>query len=172
MFYGLRSDADMEVLNSALASLRSIFPRVVGTDNMILLNRSLGFRRDRKFMQAVQRQSHDAQERSLFLRLHTLAWGAVHALNTTGDFVECGVYRGYSSAVLAEYLDFATLPRQFYLYDTFAGIPPEQDAEQHDDPIYHADGLYQSVVARFAAYPNIRVIRGAVPESFAEGVPD
>ena len=37
----------------------------------------------------------------------------------------------------------------------------------HDNP-----RMYDDVVARFAAYPFVRVIRGAVPDSFAQGFPD
>jgi hypothetical protein len=123
-------------------------------------------------MQAMRRHATDAQERSLIWRLHTLVWGAMHALNSPGDFVECGVYKGFSSAVIADYLDFATLPRQFYLYDTFAGIPPKYDSEHHDAEIYHAKGLYESVVERFTPYPNVRVVRGAIPDSFVDAVPN
>jgi hypothetical protein len=171
MFYGLR-EGQQGTLESALHALRGIFQKVHAVDNMILINRALAYRHDKRFMEAIRRHAHDAQERSLLLRLHTLVWAALNALNVPGDFVECGVYRGFSSAVVTDYLDFAALPRQFYLYDTFAGIPPQYDSEQHDDAAYHAEGLYESVVQRFAAYPNVRILRGAVPDSFAQGVPE
>src|SRR5262249_11358911 len=70
------------------------------------------------------------------------------------------------------YLDFANVPRRWYLYDTFAGIPPQYDSEKHDHPDYHIEGLYESVVARFARYPNVRVVRGPVPDTFAEALPE
>jgi asparaginyl-tRNA synthetase len=43
--------------------------------------------------------------------------------------VECGVFRGFMTAVAARYLDFGASARRWYLYDTFEGIPaPRQQA--------------------------------------------
>ena len=112
------------------------------------------------------------QEVSLALRLNTLLWAAESALHVEGDFVEAGVFRGFCSAVIADYLDFATVPKSFYLYDTFDGIPPELDSERHNSRIFSEPGLHEKVVARFAPYPNVRVVKGAVPASFAEAMPE
>jgi predicted O-methyltransferase YrrM len=35
------------------------------------------------------------------------------------------VWRGFCSAVIADYLDFDRVPKRFYLYDTFDGIVPD-----------------------------------------------
>jgi O-methyltransferase len=101
-----------------------------------------------------------------------LAWAATHALRVPGDFVECGVWRGFCSAVLADYLDFDRVEKTFYLYDTFAGIPAGYDSENHDAPALREAGLYESVLERFSRYPNVRVVRGVVPDSFAVAVPE
>jgi O-methyltransferase len=171
MFYGFRRKGDREFLDGAVKRFRQSFRRVVAIDNTILFDRTIGFKDDEKFMQALERNAAGFQERALILRLHTLAWGALQALHTAGDFVECGVYRGFCSAVVADYVDFATLPRQFYLYDTFAGIPPEYDSEKHDHSRYHSAGLHDFVRERFARFPNVRIVRGVVPDAFAEAVP-
>ena len=39
-----------------------------------------------------------------------------------GDFVECGVNKGFLSSAIMEYLDWNSLDRGFYLLDTFAGL--------------------------------------------------
>ncbi len=172
MFYGRFNDpANREFLGAAIARFRRIFTSVYANDNVILFNRSLGFQRDRKFVEACGRNAGNAQERSLMLRLNTLAWAANHALKVPGDFVECGVWRGFCSAVIADYLDFDRVNKTFYLYDTFAGIPPEYDSEGHDSPVLRDEGLYERVVDRFSRYPNVRVVRGVVPDSFADAVP-
>jgi O-methyltransferase len=106
------------------------------------------------------------------LRLNTLTWAASEALRIPGDFVECGVWRGFCSAVIADYLDFARVPKRFYPYDTFDGIPPQYDSEGHDAPPFHEPGLYESVVKRFARFPNVQVVRGIVPDRFAQAAPD
>jgi O-methyltransferase len=173
MFYGRFDDpASREFLAAAIARFRQIFDSVFAADNVILFNRSLAFRYDRKLIEAGTRNASNAQERSLLLRLNTLAWAASHALRIPGEFVECGVWRGYCSAVVADYLDFDQVAKTFYLYDTFEGIPPEYDSERHDSPLFREEGLYASVVARFARFPNIRIVRGVVPQSFAEALPE
>src|SRR6266576_2139201 len=39
-------------------------------------------------------------------------------------FVECGVYRGAMSRMIAHYIGFENMPhKRFYLFDTFRGLP-------------------------------------------------
>ena len=173
MFYsqGLKDPAEREFLREALVRFEKIFGQVFAGDNVILLGRSLGWRRSKRFMAAFRDNARTPQERSLELRLNTLAWAAEQALHTTGDFVECGVFRGFSSAVLCAYLDFAQVPRRYWLYDTFAGIPENYDTEKHNSPIYAEPGLYEKAVERFRPYPNVLVMRGAIPEVFTEAAP-
>lgn len=173
MFYGKFKDpADQAFLQEAVDRFRKIFGSVFAGDNVILFGRTLGFRRDRKFMQAFRAHATNHQERSLELRLNTLVWAASEALHLPGDFVECGVWRGFCSAVIADYLDFETVPKTYYLYDTFAGIPPEFDSEKHDAPAFAAPGLYEKVLATFSRYANVRVVKGIVPYSFADAAPE
>jgi predicted O-methyltransferase YrrM len=89
-----------------------------------------------------------------------------------GDFVECGVYRGFSTAVVANYLRFGEHRRNWYLYDTFAGIPVDQLSPGHTSPEAYAEpGIYEFVRQRFAKYPNVRVLRGRIPEILDEASP-
>jgi hypothetical protein len=173
VFYGkLRDRSNRELFTLALQGFRKIFYPVYASDNVILFGRTLGFSRNQKLMEAFRNNARNPQERSLLLRINTLAWAASEALRLPGDFVECGVWRGFCSAVLTEYLDFQNLDRTFYLYDTFAGIPAELDSEKHDVPAFREPGLYEKVVERFSRYPNVKVIRGAIPDSFSTAVPE
>jgi hypothetical protein len=171
MFYGFKNKEDLDFFQRALERFAQIFGNVFATDNVILVDRNLGYLNDKKFEQACERNARNDQERSLVLRLNTLIWAASEALRLPGDFVECGVFRGFCSAVIADYLDFERVPKRFYLYDTFDGIPPPYDTENHDAPAYHESGLYESVVQRFSRYPNVQVVRGIVPDSFAQAAP-
>ena len=151
-------------------------------DCLASLNKSCGFRADRKFVEAFRRNARGTtEEHGRDWRLHTLAWAARHALALDGDFVECGVFEGFMSATLCEYLDFARQPKTFYLYDTFEGFS-EKYSSPEDFGIhrgfyalaqkeYRRAGLYEAVVERFAAYPNVKVIRGAVPDSLEGTMP-
>ena len=173
MFYGrFKDQSDHDFFRGALERFATLFHDVFAADNVILFERSLAFLNDKKFSQACEKNARNDQERSLVLRLNTLVWAALEALRVPGDFVECGVWRGFCSAVIADYLDFERVPKKFYLYDTFDGIPPQYDSEGHDAPDFHEAGLYESVVGRFARFPNVQVVRGIVPDSFAQAAPE
>jgi hypothetical protein len=50
--------------------------------------------------------------------------------NIPGDFVECGVWRGGSSMMIAEALaQVNSTDRKIFLYDTFEGMPDPTDAD-------------------------------------------
>ncbi len=166
MFY-LKTDdpADKQFFEQALLRMQRMFRRMLALDNVILFDRTLGYQQDAEFLRAFRGNTRTEQERSLELRCNTLAWAGAHALHVPGDFVECGVYQGFSSAFLADYLNFATVGKSFYLYDTFAGIPEGYDTENKDHPALAEPGLYEGVRERFAAYPNVRIVRGIVPDT-------
>jgi len=173
MFYGnLSDDADKLFLRYAIARFQKIFGSVFAGDNVMLFERSLGYRRNKRFVNAFNANAFTAQEKSLELRLNTLTWAAEHALHVEGDFVECGVWKGFCSAVITDYLDFKQITKTYYLYDTFEGIPEGYDAEKHNSPLLSEPGLYENVIERFRKHPNVRVIKGIVPQSFEQAVPE
>ncbi len=173
MFYGrFRDSQDIEFLKDAIERFKTMFYRVFAGDNIILFDRNLGFLENQKFIEAFSSNVQTEQDESLIMRLHTLTWAAEHALAIEGDFVECGVFRGFCSAVIARYLDFEKIDKTFYLYDTFEGIPEEYNSEKIEAPVYAEPGIHESVVRRFSQYPNVRIVKGIVPETFAEAVPE
>ena len=94
----------------------------------------MGFLEDPEFLKSIEPEARSDQDRSLVWRLHVLCWAAANALKLKGDFVECGVFHGFSTAVAARYLDFGKQARTWYLYDTFAGIPADQLNPGHVSP--------------------------------------
>jgi O-methyltransferase len=132
---------------------------------LITFERNMGFYEDERFMQAFNSEAAGEQERSIIWRLHVLCWCARNCLRREGDFVECGVYRGFSTAVAARYLEFGARDKRWFLYDTFSGIPDDQLNPGHPSPAMYAEaGLYEGCRARFAEYANVHVIQGRVPE--------
>ena len=174
MFYGKfpKGEEDRTFLIYALKRFRTMFSAVYANDNVILFNRSLGFTRDKKMMQAFDKNALRRQEQTLLLRINTMIWAVKQALSVEGDFVECGVFRAFCASVVVDYLDFEKLDRQFYLYDTFEGIPPEFDSESHDHPVLREEGLYDTVLKRFEKYENVHVVKGLVPYSFETKSPE
>jgi O-methyltransferase len=53
-----------------------------------------------------------------------------------GCVIECGVWRGGMSAAMAEVLG---LDRQYFLFDSFEGLPPAQDIDGEEAKRYQAD---------------------------------
>jgi O-methyltransferase len=151
-------------------------------DRLASIDKSCGFLADSKFTAAFNRNAEQTgEEPGRAWRLHTLAWAAKHALKLEGDFVECGVFEGFMSSTLAEYLDFGKCGKTFYLYDTFEGFSPKYSSPadfgvHHEffafaQSVYGRPGLHASVVERFKQYPNIKVIRGVVPDVLLQESP-
>jgi hypothetical protein len=91
----------------------------------------------------------------------------------SGDFVECGVFRGFKSFFLCKYFQFENMKRKFWLYDTFAGL-----AEKYSDgsPVtaeeHNKANLFEFVTERFSPYENVNIVQGMVPDSFEINVPE
>jgi len=160
-------------LNEAIESLSKAFAYTFAGDMLITFDRNMGFFEDARFMDAFNAHAATGIEKSLVWRLHVLCWCAHNGLRRAGDFVECGVYQGFCSAVAARYLDFAGRDKQWYLYDTFAGIPADQLDNGKPSPLAYAQqGLYEACRQRFAAYPNVHVIQGRVPDVLRGRAPE
>ncbi len=178
MFYGNFKGDRRERFDAALHTLNEVCGPMYAADNLIGLQRAAGFLKEEKFRDALNRNAQNQQEKSLAWRLHTLVWAAQNVRHLSGDFVECGVWKGFCFAFLTDYLSFADLDRHLYLFDTFEGIPEALNSEQRSNDIYKAetaddpDAIYNSVRNRFASVPNTHIVRGIVPDSFDQDCPE
>jgi hypothetical protein len=128
------------------------------------------------FCKAYDRGRRAASDYKWHWRVHIGLWAAVTASKLGGDFVECGVNRGFMSSAIMEYLDWDSLNRTFYLLDTFAGLDPghvsqedrERGAIERNERALKK-GFYvrgtESVKANFSQWKNTRIIQGTVPET-------
>jgi hypothetical protein len=157
-------------------------------DQLLTLDKSAGFMSDPRFLKAYQaiRGSHIYDDydspHTIAWRLHTLVWAAQRAVDLPGDFVECGVFKGDMSWVVTQMVDFGKLPKKFYLYDTFLGFSPKYSSVD-DFPdnrwffdfansVYKDENIYPMVVNKFKDLPNVQIVRGVVPESFTQALPE
>jgi hypothetical protein len=115
--------------------------------------------------------------RHLEWRVHVALWLATQAVQSPGDFIECGVNTGIMSGAIMTYLDFNRFPdRRFFLLDTFAGIPVEQISEAErahgvagmNAKYQGGDRLFDTVRKKFSAWPGSRLVRGKVPDTLVE----
>lgn len=107
-------------------------------------------------------------------RVHTILWAAEHGTKIPGDFVECGVNTGIYSLAICDYLDFNSLSKHFWLFDTYNGIPCDQASPEETDlglvtnyNAYYSD-CFELVKENFSPWPKAVPIRGRVPESLSE----
>lgn len=139
---------------------------VFWADNLIVWGRSLGFLDDKAFVAAWEKSAKAVHERGILWRTAVLAWAARQALRREGGFVECGCYAGTSMRIVLDAVDVGARP--VFLYDLFE----HAEGMAHHAMPAHGPELFDTVKARFAADPNVTVIKGFVPDSFAQGVPD
>ncbi len=186
---GSKSEAQRADLFDAIVErlLPSNHQTLFWGDRMLTLDKAAGFLDDPAFRDSFEaiRGAHiyDAYRSSQTIawRLHTLVWAARCGLSHDGDFVECGVFKGDMAWVVATVLGVALRERRYFLYDSFEGLAPAsaptQDADHEQfvafsNNVYREPGIYESVVARFAGMPNVRIIRGFLPNSLALEMPD
>jgi len=125
------------------------------------------FIKDPQFLRAYEAAQKHESGVNIRWRMHVTQWAGSHAMQLGGDFVECGVNRGFLSASVMSYLNFKSLhDRKFFLFDTYSGLVDalvtEEDAAAYRHP--YAD-CYDFVVDSFKEYPNVVIVKGVVPDS-------
>lgn len=111
-----------------------------------------------------------------YWRVHVGLWAARSALRVEGDFVECGVNRGFLSSAIMHSLDWDKTGKTFYLLDTFSGIDDRfvSDREKEGGVLNRNkrdldSGFYtvvpESVRLNFSEWANIKIVVGSIPET-------
>lgn len=105
-------------------------------------------------------------------RARIALWGAEIGMKLEGDFVECGVHTGLFSMTICHALKFAKSKKNFYLFDTFDGIPlagldgQELSRAKDSNRDYYHD-VFSVAQRNFAPFPNAHLIKGALPSSLS-----
>jgi O-methyltransferase len=161
------TEASDAAVQDAVKLLHASGQTFFGAEDLHVLNRNMSFTKDKVFMKLYREMAEDGKEKGRLWRLHIFLWAFINGLRLQGDLIECGVYRGFSSALAVRYTKFERIAKTLYLFDTWEGIPADQldtgrlQIEKYKDPDNHA-----KVQARFKDYPNVRIVKGRVPESF------
>ena len=104
-------------------------------------------------------------------RVAIACWAAQHATHLQGDFVECGVNTGILSLAVCEHVNFNSLNKTCYLFDTFAGIPESQISENERATRLISNtkypDCYERTSANFRDYPRVKLVRGMVPDTLS-----
>lgn len=115
-------------------------------------------------------------KRGRYLMLHQFAGFAADRIET-GDFAECGCWRGHSTFMLSRILERHG-GGDFHVFDSFEGLSPytEQDRgalapadpEAAEQRRRHFAADYESVKRALSRFPFVRLYKGWIPERFAE----
>ena len=106
-----------------------IYTNTTFADDGLISEHISDFMNDKKFLHAYQQgtaqgglENHSG---GIQFRVYICCWAAAYASKLDGDFVECGVGKGVISKTICVYLNFNEYNKNFYLFDTFSGIPIE-----------------------------------------------
>ncbi|MFM9872466.1 MAG: TylF/MycF/NovP-related O-methyltransferase [Fimbriimonadaceae bacterium] len=105
-------------------------------------------------------------------RVHVALWAAEMAAKVPGDFVECGVNKGFMSSAMMQLLDWNSMDRMFWLLDTFDGIDERFLSEEEkasgrmgmNDGEFYVKGV-ELVRENFSEWERVEIVVGAVPET-------
>jgi hypothetical protein len=111
-----------------------------------------------------------------YWRVHVGLWAARSSLRVDGDFVECGVNRGFLSSAIMHSLDWDKTGRTFYLLDTFAGRDERFLSKKEKEGGVMGknrreleSGFYtstlESVRKNFSEWSNKKIVVGSIPET-------
>ena len=180
------------IMNSKMRVVQ-VIPKHGYVDDGLMSNHVTDFLYDEKFMNAYKegkktgalKNMADSIRSELYsgdihYRAYIACYFAKYCSKLDGDFVECGVGKGLLSKTIVSYLNFAKINKNFFLFDTFEGIPIHQgkDCEIENmnflNKIYYNDysgkegNYYNDVCKTFSNYPNVKIIKGIIPESFKD----
>ena len=137
----------------------SVQPGFHFADNFFTWGRNNSMFEDGAFFEAWSANASSDSDRAIVWRRYVLACAAFHAVHLEGDFVECGCYRGVGIKTVVDYLGGIAFPRTFWGYDLFE----YSQGMEHHSMADHGPGLADEVRAKFADYPQVRIVQGEIP---------
>jgi O-methyltransferase len=97
-----------------------------------------------------------------------------HCLNIEGDFVEMGVYKGGTTAIINRILSEQNSAKHFFAYDTFEGMPETDSLKDFHREKDFADVNLASVkeyISRYSPVSRLSLVPGILPKSALETLP-
>lgn len=164
--WGIQNVPRFEELMKEVSTLVS--PGIYFSDNLFTWGRNNSLNDDAAFQKAWLSNIKNQSDYTISWRRYILATSAYHCVQLEGDFVECGVYWGTGVKTVVDYLGGTEFPKTFWAYDTYDYHPEEGHAAFSDQK----DGFFEQVQDRFKEYPQVKPIKGLLPQSFNGNCPE
>lgn len=160
---------DQESFSQSVRQLTaSMPPGYHASDNFITWGRNNSMFDDQAFVNAWQGNCESAADKGIVWRRYILATSAFHCVQLEGDFVECGAYTGVGVKTVVDYLGGTRFPKTFWAYDVF-------EHQDHMDNVPMPEvgpELFSRVEKKFQNYPQVRLVKGLIPDSFKDHCPE
>lgn len=163
--WGISDPARFQALMEEAKSL--VTPGYYLGDNLFTWGRNNSLFEDAAFRAAWTANIQNDADQAIAWRRYVLATLAYNVLPLAGDFVECGVYVGSGIKTVMDYLGGKEFPKTFWGYDTF-----DYNPVQGHSFAGQTEGFFEQVQARFEGYMQVRLIKGFIPDSFVQGMPE
>jgi O-methyltransferase len=150
------------------------------SDGLAVWGKSVDFLNSARFLEAyrygmnsghkIMRDAGSDADIHIEWRVFVCCWAAYQARHLPGDFVECGVNTGILSLAICKYIDFNATGKNFFLFDTFCGIPENQmvrdeaDHARQNNKEYYEE-CYEVTRRNFSPFPKATLVRGCVPDT-------
>jgi O-methyltransferase len=146
-------------------------------DDGTATNHITDFMKDKKFIKSYnlgkKTGALNNHPGDIHFRAYIACYCATHAKKIKGDFVECGVGKGIISTIICNYLNFNNIKKNFYLIDTFQGIPINNNLNKNEiktanflNKIHFNNNYYENIVNNFKNFNNVNIIQGEIPTVF------
>lgn len=162
--WGITDPAKFQSLMGEL--LKLLTPGYYMGDNLLTWGRNNSLFEDEAFRKSWTENQLNASDQAIAWRRYILACAAYHCVHLPGDFVECGVYMGSAIKTVIDYMGGKEFPKKFWGYDTFDSNPTSHQFKEQKD------GLYERVQNWFEGYPQVRLVKGLLPESLYGNSPE
>ncbi|MBK1694625.1 hypothetical protein CKO09_07725 [Chromatium weissei] len=164
VFFGVNNPEFLQGIQQGISNTSS--DGIYAGDNIFAIGRNLSFLENESFVNAWRSHAETNVEHAIVWRIYVLAWVAKSILmrKIPGDFVECACYKGTSARIICDYINFAHVNKNYYLYDLFE----HDDTMIHHSMPEHGVTLFESVKKRFANFSNVIITKGFVPQVLDE----
>ncbi len=136
------------------------------------------FMKDKRFMECYNLavKAGLAISDKIHWKVHVACWAAYKGKSLEGDFVECGVAKGFVSRIVMGHVDFKNLPKKFFLMDTYEGLNEkcltETEKEKMKGEYWDYGTAYEKVKETFKEFTNVVIVKGVVPYTLREVLSD